>query len=124
MYSKLKQLAQLLAQDSGQLSSVLEAPLIKVIETNSPKELSKLLSRFAGQSFYSLLESNKSLEEYNVNEAKKYFEKSLNLDPNREKTCEDYGDLLLKLNQHKKALEYFKKGTGFIQFTQKDFKII
>jgi hypothetical protein len=46
------------------------------------------------------------------------------LDPNKEKTCEDYGNLLLKLNQHKKALEYFKKGTGFIQFTQKNFKII
>ena len=75
--TKLKQLAQLLAQDSGQLSSVLEAPLIKVIETNSPKELSKLLSRFAGQSFYSLLESNKSLEDYNVNEAKKSLFRSL-----------------------------------------------
>ena len=59
-----------------------------------------------------------------VNEAKKYFEKSLNLDQNRERTCEDYGDLLLKLNQHIKALAYLRKGTGFIRFTQKDFKII
>ena len=59
-----------------------------------------------------------------VNEAKKYFEKSLNLDPNREKTCEDYGNILLKLNQHIKALAYLRKGTGFIKFTQKDFKII
>jgi len=57
-------------------------------------------------------------------EAKKYFEKSLNLDPNREKTYQHYGELLLKLNQHSKALEYLRKGTGFIRFTQKDFKII
>ena len=55
---------------------------------------------------------------------KKYFEKSLKLDQNRERTCEDYGDLLLKLNQHIKALVYLRKGTGFIKFTQKDFKII
>ena len=64
------------------------------------------------------------LELDRVNEAKKYFEKSLNLDQNRERTCEDYGDLLLKLNQHIKALAYLRKGTGFIRFTQKDFKII
>ena len=59
-----------------------------------------------------------------VNKAKKYFEKSLKLDPSRKKTCEGYGNLLLKLNQHKQALLYIRKGTGFIRFTQKDFKII
>ena len=59
-----------------------------------------------------------------TNEAKKYLEKSLNLEPNKEKTCEDYGEVLLKLNQHSKALAYIRKGTGFIRFTQKDFKII
>ena len=42
----------------------------------------------------------------------------------RKKTCEDYSEILLKLNQHRKALEYLRKGTGFIRFTQKDFKII
>ena len=31
---------------------------------------------------------------------------------------------MLKLNQHNKAIEYIRKGTGFIRFTQKDFKII
>jgi len=31
---------------------------------------------------------------------------------------------LLKFNQHSKALSYIKKSTGFISFTQKDFKII
>ena len=75
--AKLKQLAQLLSQGSDQLSSILEAPLIKVIETNNSKELSKLLSLFAGQSFYSLLDSNTSLEQYNVNEARKALFRSI-----------------------------------------------
>jgi len=30
----------------------------------------------------------------------------------------------LKLNQHNKAIEYIRKGTGLIKFTQKDFEII
>ena len=59
-----------------------------------------------------------------INEAKKNFEKSLNLNPNKKKTFEGYGNILLKLNQHSKALEYIKKGTGFIRFTQKNFSII
>ena len=59
-----------------------------------------------------------------VDEAKKCFEKSLNLDPNNKKTIEDYGNLLLKMNQHNKAIAYLRKGTGLIEFTQKDFKII
>ena len=52
------------------------------------------------------------------------FEKSLKLDPDRKKTYEGYGVLLLKLNQHKQALSYIKKGTGFIEFTQEGFNII
>ena len=52
------------------------------------------------------------------------YEKALKIDPNRKETCGGYGDLLLKFNQHAKALLYIKKGAGFISFTQKDFKII
>ena len=55
---------------------------------------------------------------------KKKFEKSLNLNPTNKKACSGYGKLLLKLNQHKKALAYIRKATGIIRFTQKDFKII
>ena len=55
---------------------------------------------------------------------KKKFEKSLNLNPTNKKACSGYGNLLFKLNQHKKALTYIGKGTGIIRFTQKDFKII
>ncbi len=75
--AKLKELAQLLTQGNDQLSSLLEAPLIRVIETNNSRELSKLLSLFAGRSFSSLLESNNLLEQYNVNEARKSLFKSL-----------------------------------------------
>ena len=55
-----------------------------------------------------------------LNELKKassYYEKALNLDPNSEEICEGYGDLLLKLNMHIKALTYIKKGRGFIWFS-------
>ena len=55
---------------------------------------------------------------------KKKFEKSLNLNPNKKETCEGYGNILLKLNQHNKALEYIRKAGGIIRFTQKDFRII
>ena len=59
-----------------------------------------------------------------VIEAKKNIEISLKIDPNRKKTCENYGNILLKINQHSRGLQYIKKGTGFISFSQKDFKII
>ena len=64
---------------------------------------------------------------YNLNDLKKaasYYEKALNIDPGRKEVCEGYGDLLFKLNMHIKALEYIKKGTGFICFTKKDVRII
>ena len=46
---KLKELAKVLTQGSDQLSSALEAPLVRVIETKNSKELSKIMSLFAGQ---------------------------------------------------------------------------
>ena len=65
------------------------------------------------------------LEELNrLNEAKKNFEKSLNLNPTNKKACSGYGNLLLKINQHNKGLAYIRKGDGVIRFTQKDVKII
>ena len=59
-----------------------------------------------------------------ISEAKKYFEKGLNLDPNNKKICNGYGKILLKLNQHIKGLEYIRKGSGLIRFTNTNFKII
>ena len=54
----------------------------------------------------------------------KCLEKTLNLDSNHRKTCESYGIILFKLNQHSKALTYLRKGSGFIRFTEKNLKII
>ena len=56
--------------------------------------------------------------------AKNCYEKALNLDPLKETTNTNYGYALLYLNQHAKGLEYIKKGSGFIEFTQENFKII
>ena len=52
-----------------------------------------------------------------------YYEKALILDPSNEKYNFNYGELLLALNQHVKGLEYIKKGSGYINFTQENFKI-
>ena len=46
------------------------------------------------------------------------------LDPNKKETYDSYGNILLKLNLHDEALDYIRKGTGFIRFTQKNFKVI
>ena len=51
---KLQELAILLSEDNDKLSSVLEAPILKIIETKNSKELNQLLSLFAAQSFYAL----------------------------------------------------------------------
>ena len=75
-------------------------------------------------------ENNKELQTQGITsygkdlKAKKYYEKTLNLDSNHKKTCESYGIILLKLNQHSKALTYLGKGSGFIRFTEKNLKII
>jgi len=74
---KLQELAILLSEDNDKLSSVLEAPILKVIETKNSKELNQLLSLFAAQSFYALNESNELLESYNVNEARRSLFKSI-----------------------------------------------
>jgi len=57
-------------------------------------------------------------------ESKKYFEKVINLYPNNPEVAQGYGKLLLKLNQHNEGLKYIKKGTKFIRFTEKNYKII
>ena len=74
---KLKELAKVLTQGSDQLSAALEAPLVRVIETKNSKELSKIMSLFAGQGFTALLKSNEQLEKYNVNEARKSLFKAI-----------------------------------------------
>ena len=74
---KLKELAKVLTEGSDQLSAALEAPLVRVIETKNSKELSRIMSLFAGQGFTALLKSNEYLEKYNVNEARKSLFKAI-----------------------------------------------
>ena len=60
----------------------------------------------------------------NLSEAKNIFEKALILDPDNSEVAHLYGTLLLKINQHIKGLNYIRKGTSFIRFTPKNYKII
>ena len=64
------------------------------------------------------------VEKNDTHEAKKYYEKALNLNSSIKEVCDGYGRLLLNLNQHSKGLAYIKRGSGFIRFSEKDFKII
>ena len=75
--SKIKEMAELLFEKDDKLSGVLEAPILKVIETKNTKELNKLLSLFATQSLFAMNDANALLEKYNVNEAKKSLFKSI-----------------------------------------------
>ena len=68
--------------------------------------------------------ANISSQNGDLLKAKKLFEKAMILNPGNQEISHGYGILLLKLNQHGKALKYIRKGTGFIRFTKKDFKII
>lgn len=56
--------------------------------------------------------------------AKNSHKKAIDLDSNKKEACYGYGQILLLLNQHNKALEYIRKGSGFIRFTKKNFRII
>ena len=75
--NKIKEMAVLLFEQDDKLSGVLEAPILKVIETKNPKELNKLLSLFATQSLFSMNDANALLEKYNVNDAKRSLFKSI-----------------------------------------------
>ena len=75
--NKIKEMAVLLFEQDDKLSGVLEAPILKVIETKNSKELNKLLSLFATQSLFSMNDANALLEKYNVNDAKRSLFKSI-----------------------------------------------
>ena len=75
--NKIKEMAVLLFEQDDKLSGVLEAPILKVIETKNAKELNKLLSLFATQSLFSMNDANALLEKYNVNDAKRSLFKSI-----------------------------------------------
>lgn len=74
---KVKQLARIVAGKGKELESVVEAPLVYLIEGMSEEEAKSLLSLFCGVGFYSMLEAQKELEKFNVNEARRALFKSI-----------------------------------------------
>jgi DNA-binding transcriptional MerR regulator len=73
---KLKHLANIIGSDSKQLEAIVEAPLVNVMEVMSAEEVKRILCLFFGVGFYSLLEAQKALEEFRMNDARKAISKS------------------------------------------------
>ena len=65
-----------------------------------------------------------SEEENNFEDAKKKYEKALKIEKNNKLATQLYGKFLLKIDQHEKALEYIRIGSGFVRFTNQKFEII
>ena len=57
-------------------------------------------------------------------DAKKYYEKAINLSTENNEINNSYGRILLKFSELEKGLKYIGKSTGFVRFTEKDIKII
>lgn len=73
---KLKHLANIIGSDNKQLEAIVEAPLVNVMEVMSTEEVKRILCLFFGVGFYSLLEAQKALEEFRINDARKAISKS------------------------------------------------
>jgi len=75
--SKVKQLAEIIAGKGKELESIVEAPLVYLIEGMSEEEAKNLLSLFCGVGFYAMLDAQKELEKYNFNEARRALFKAI-----------------------------------------------
>lgn len=73
---KVKELANIISREK-ELESIVEAPLVYLIEGMSPEEAKKLLTLFCGVGYYALLEAQKSLEEFKFNDARKALFKAI-----------------------------------------------
>jgi len=73
---KVQELANIISREK-ELESIVEAPLVYLIEGMSPDESKKLLTLFCGVGFYAMLEAQKLLEELNINDAKKALFKAI-----------------------------------------------
>ncbi len=73
---KVQELANIISSEK-ELESIVEAPLVYLIEGMSPDESKKLLTLFCGVGFYALIEAQKLLEELNINDAKKALFKAI-----------------------------------------------
>ncbi|HML95280.1 MAG TPA: hypothetical protein PKC29_07600 [Thermodesulfobacteriota bacterium] len=67
---KVKELANIISREK-ELESIVEAPLVYLIEGMSPDEAKKLLTLFCGVGFYALIEAQKLLEEFKFNDARR-----------------------------------------------------
>jgi DNA-binding transcriptional MerR regulator len=73
---KVKELANIISREK-ELESIVEAPLVYLIEGMSPEEAKKLLTLFFGVGYYALLEAQKSIEEFKFNDARKSLFKAI-----------------------------------------------
>lgn len=73
---RIEQLAQIIGSKDKELESIVQAPLIYVIEGMSQEEAKKILTLFCGVGFYALLEAEDELEKLNLNNARKALSKA------------------------------------------------
>lgn len=73
---KVKELANIISKEE-ELESIVEAPLVYLIEGMSQDEAKKLLTLFCGVGFYALLEAQKLMEELRFNDARKALFKAI-----------------------------------------------
>ena len=74
---KVKKLAQMIGGNEKELESMVEAPLVYLIQGMSQKEAKKLLTLFCGVGFYSMLEAQQELEDFNFNNARRALFKAI-----------------------------------------------
>ena len=60
----------------------------------------------------------------NINEAIFYCKKQIELDPDNNYLYKLLSKNLMRINKHREALNYLKKGTGFIQFENNRISIV
>ena len=73
---KVQELAKIITSEK-ELESIVEAPLVYLIEGMSADESKKLLTLFCGVGFYALIEAQKALEALNVNDAREALFKAI-----------------------------------------------
>lgn len=74
---KVRQLAHIIGSKENELESIIEAPLIYIIEGMSQEEVKKILTLFCGVGFYALLEAQQAIEEFKINDARRALFKAI-----------------------------------------------
>ncbi|SRR5579885_1617420 len=74
---KIRQLARIIESKGNELEAIIEAPLVYIIEGMSQEEAKRLLTLFCGVAFYDLLEAQRALEEFRLNDARRALFKAI-----------------------------------------------